>query len=293
MRRKGFTLIELLVVIAIITILMSILIPGLARVKELARRASCKNNQGNIGKAFVMYTANNKGLWPWVTANTHWGTTVGRQTGASRYLSPSPSTSYNVSTLLFMLVRDGQSPGIFVCPSDRQARPDPNTKDMNNGTEYNWDFSPFSMDHYDHLSYSYQAPLNVGSFSGPAYSSGVPIYPDPMLAILADKSPDCAPIGFTQAGYWRTALCDWSNPNLVDPHTGMSANHSDGEVINVLYPDVRVVQNTRADCGVRNDAIYGTSNTSRETSNFAAAQSVNLSDHFHARDSFLTGPCRQ
>jgi len=43
-RRKGFTLIELLVVIAIIALLMAILMPALARVKEQARTVACLAN---------------------------------------------------------------------------------------------------------------------------------------------------------------------------------------------------------------------------------------------------------
>ena len=295
MRRKGFTLIELLVVIAIIALLVSILMPGLSRARELARRTSCKSNQSNVGKGFAMYTASNQDNWPWTTASVNWGTTAGRQTGLGRFTNPSTNAQYNVTTLLFMLVRDSQSAGIFICPSDSQARTDPNTKDMSGGTMFNWDFSPFGVDNFDHVSYSYQAPLYTGGTT-PACTSGVTQTADPQLTIMADKSPNCAPLTATQAGTARTAngICDWSNANLADPQSGMSANHTNGEIINVLYSDIHVAENTRADCGVQNDHIYGTSSTSREVTNIASAQSLNISDHSasHPRDSFLTGPCR-
>lgn len=294
MRKKGFTLIELLVVIAIIALLVSILMPGLSRARELARRTSCKANQSNIGKGFAMYTASNQEKWPWITASATWGTHVGIRTGQNRYVNPSPTASYNVTTLLFMLVRDSQSAGLFICPSDSQAKADPNTKDMATGSAFNWDFSPYQVDNFDHVSFSYQGPYNSNTSASPTFASGISQSPDSLLAILADKSPNCQGSGSTLSGTVRTStlICDWSNVNLTDPASGMSANHTNGEIINVLYADIHVAESTRADCGVKNDCIYAVSSTGRETTNNAAFESLNLIDHTHQMDSFLTGPCR-
>ena len=52
---KGFTLIELLVVIAIIAILLSILMPAMRKVKEMARESACKSNLRSVGLAVQMY----------------------------------------------------------------------------------------------------------------------------------------------------------------------------------------------------------------------------------------------
>jgi len=63
LRRKrfptGFTLVELLVVIAIIALLMSILMPTLARVREQAKAVACKSNLRQWGLFFMMYAENN------------------------------------------------------------------------------------------------------------------------------------------------------------------------------------------------------------------------------------------
>jgi len=62
-KEKGFTLIELLVVIAIIALLMAILMPALAKVRNKAKAAVCQSNLKQWGAIFEMYTNDNDGYF--------------------------------------------------------------------------------------------------------------------------------------------------------------------------------------------------------------------------------------
>ncbi|MBN1361787.1 MAG: type II secretion system protein [Sedimentisphaerales bacterium] len=98
-RARAFTLIELLVVIAIIAVLMGILMPALARVREQARQQSCGTRIRQHVLALTMYANENDTKLPIPTTTGYWLQDIAR----------------NVAN--FML-RTGMTKEIFYCPSN-------------------------------------------------------------------------------------------------------------------------------------------------------------------------------
>ncbi|MDP1661136.1 MAG: type II secretion system protein [Phycisphaerales bacterium] len=62
--RVGFTLVELLVCMVVISLLLGILLPGLAKSREAARRTKCMVNLRSFGLALEGYRRDNKDMLP-------------------------------------------------------------------------------------------------------------------------------------------------------------------------------------------------------------------------------------
>ena len=56
--------------IAMVGILAAILLPALARAREAARRASCQNNEKQLGLIFLMVSNEHEGAWPALSPET-------------------------------------------------------------------------------------------------------------------------------------------------------------------------------------------------------------------------------
>lgn len=71
MKRRAFTLIELLVVIGIIALLVSILVPSLTQVRNLAKVVICGSNQHTVGMGVNVYVSDNNMKEPFYTVSAN------------------------------------------------------------------------------------------------------------------------------------------------------------------------------------------------------------------------------
>lgn len=78
MRRvRGFTLVELLVVIGIITLLVGIIVPSLARARDLAKREACRSTLKGLGQAMHSYATAYSNYLPTFADGSNSSDTVG------------------------------------------------------------------------------------------------------------------------------------------------------------------------------------------------------------------------
>ncbi len=62
--RRAFSLVELMVVIAVISVLLGLLMPGLARVRQTTYRVLSASNQRTLGQGLKMWTGHRRGRLP-------------------------------------------------------------------------------------------------------------------------------------------------------------------------------------------------------------------------------------
>jgi prepilin-type N-terminal cleavage/methylation domain-containing protein len=265
MRRKGFTLVELLVVIAIIALLMGILMPALARVRQLAFRMTCGTNLSGIGKAMLIYANDYEDELPKAGGRTNtWSYSIPDWTALTRQMAfgtGAASTGTGTATVtsnFYLLVKYAEvTPKQFVCKGETDAKEfklsevsvKPNRADFELIDA--WDFGP-ALSESEHpsqyCSYSYQHPFANYSLT---------ISAEPTMAVAADRNPWIA----DTARVWADFMPDESDISMYTSGTsetarvGNSDSHQ-GDGQNVLFLDSHVGFEKRAYCGTENDNIY-------------------------------------
>ncbi len=251
MERKGFTLVELLVVIAIIALLMGILMPALARVRQVAFRMVCGTNLSGIGKAMLIYANDYDDELPRAGGrNSTWSGRIPQWLADNRFTAYSLSADGSggqatITSSFYLLVKYAEvTPKSFVCKSDSgtaEFKP----------SEYNagdrelidlWDFGPEAS---KHCSYSYHMPYGLYALTTSS---------EPGMAVAADRNPW---ITSPAAEGKDAGLLSSYNPTGGKEAINIGnaiAHQEDGQ--NVLFMDSHVSFEKRPFCAINDDNIY-------------------------------------
>jgi len=252
MRRQGFTLVELLVVIAIIALLMGILMPALARVRQIAFRMVCGTNLSGIGKAMLIYANDYEDELPRAGGrNSTWAPRIPDWTATNRFNAYNVSATgdggtANISSCFYLLVKYAEvTPKSFLCKGDSgvsEFKPadygagDRDLIDL-------WDFGPESE---KHCSYSYHMPFGLYALTTSS---------EPGMAVAADRNPWQDSPAATAPTFPGTNPPYNPDGDREAIQAGNAISHQ-RDAQNVLFLDIHVGQMKNPFCGINDDNIY-------------------------------------
>ncbi len=219
-KNTGFTLIELLVVIAIIALLLSILLPGLKKAKEYARRVICAGRMNQIGVAMKLYADTYKEFLPTNKGIFDDGSVHTEMHGYVAYRKDWVSNGRFIPLRFARLYEAGYMdvPEIFYCPG-------------NSLPQYKYE-SYINPEPWGTLNQAY----NIEANTNPWVRIGYTYYPNEIRPkLLADGAPE-------ELGMKYTNL----NPNLPQTtdviHNRNSTSHQSNKIygLNALFSDGHV-----------------------------------------------------
>jgi len=249
MKKKGFTLVELLVVIAIIALLMGILMPALARVRQIAFRMVCGTNLSGLGKAMLIYANDYEDELPRSGGrNSTWDVTIPDWDAFNRFAAYGTDATgeggrANISSCFYLLVKYAEvTPKSFLCKGDSgvsEFKP----SDDGAGDRDLIDLWDFGNNPDTHCSYSYHMPFGLYALTAAS---------EPGMAVAADRNPWQDSPGATAKPY----------PGLFDPDldreaikAGNAITHQE-DAQNVLFLDIHIGQEKASFCAINDDNIY-------------------------------------
>ena len=233
----------------LIALLMAIMMPALARTRQLAFRMVCATNLSGIGKSMLIYANDYEDKLPRAGGiNSTWSKNIPDWQASNRYAAyglkaDGAGGQANISSCFYLLVKYVEvTPKSFICKGDTGATEFslPDESAGNTDLIDLWDFGPEPS---KHCSYSYHMPF--GQYALTTSS-------EPGLAVAADRnpwqdSPSAAAKGF---------------PGRYNPNGGKDAVRYGNAIAhqedaqNVLFLDIHVAQEKRPFCGINDDNIY-------------------------------------
>ena len=289
MKKKGFTLVELLVVIAIIALLMGILMPALAKVRQIAFRMVCGTNLSGIGKAMMLYANDYEDELPRAGGRTtEWGSQIADWMALNRnvayQMAQDGSGGYaTITSCLYLLVKYTEvTPKSFVCKSDSGVSEfNPIDEGVDIGdmevTDF-WDFGRFVNEDdnpTNHCSYAYHMPFGLYALTTSS---------EPGLAVAADRNP-WIPCNSGDYNEEFPGIYAYGG-SKEELSYGNSKSHQ-GDSQNVLFLDIHVGQEKSPACGINDDNIYTYWNSTVGTNGFLGAQPQAGTEPSGREDSYL------
>lgn len=249
---RGFAIAGIIVPsvsLPMIALLMGIMMPAMARTRQLAFRMVCATNLSGIGKAMLIYANDYDDELPRSGGiNSTWSKNIPNWQGSNRYAAyglnaDGAGGQANISSCFYLLVKYVEvTPKSFICKGDAGATEFRSSDEGagNIGLIDLWDFGPEPSKHY---SYSYHMPF--GRYALTTSS-------EPGLAVAADRNP------------WQDSPSATAKPfpGPYYPDGGREAvkygnaiaHQEDAQ--NVLFLDIHVGQEKRSFCGINDDNIY-------------------------------------
>jgi hypothetical protein len=170
----------------LIALLMGIMMPALARTRQLAFRMVCGTNLSGIGKAMLIYANDYEDELPRAGGrNSTWSKNIPNWQASNRYAAyglkaDGSGGSGNISSCFYLLVQYVEvTPKSFICKGDTGAtefRP----YDEGAGNMDLIDLWDFGMEPSTHCSYSYHMPFGLYALTTSS---------EPGLAVAADRNP--------------------------------------------------------------------------------------------------------
>jgi prepilin-type N-terminal cleavage/methylation domain-containing protein/prepilin-type processing-associated H-X9-DG protein len=249
-KKAGFTLVELLVVIGIIALLISILLPSLNKARETANRVKCAANLKQIGNGLMLYSNENRGMFPRTYAPATAGAITidvsnAGQAAQDPFVNASGVPAYNIPAAMFLLIRqEDLTPAVFVCPSGTAEADSMNTLPATSRSNFTaGDTTAGTSAMNKNVSYSFLNVYPTNTAIATGYKTFITSFSSD-FAVAADIAPSYA--------NWENIVTGVARSTIM---LGNSKNHDqDGQ--NVLYADGHADFQQTPLCGANNDCIY-------------------------------------